>query len=307
MICICIFVFYTSVTHAQTTWADVWTWEILVLDSSENEPTVVTSADPSHSSEITEYIDRLLAMQKQTKWKNSPAFSAWNYAFFEWFNKQLGLIPSEDHDDMIEYTLKQINALTNAEATKKFNIQKWIIVAVLTWIKEMVENDSEVDEKDNDTSDTNSKDNTVEYTSNSVYKVVVETVAWVDYHIYKLNKPHTIKYADFHDDKWSFVSCMYSQCNSLNFSELRLPKRIFVQYTLGEKNEIIDLSKNTWSVKKEVNNDDYAKNDKEDNTVSGIESLVVEEKTTTKSTTTTSQNDDTDLLQELSDIFGWAF
>lgn len=311
MIFICVFVLYTSVAHAQTvTGETVWTWEALVLESVVTETTVSTS---SSSSEVTTYINRLLAMQKQAKWKNSPAFSEWNYAFFEWFNKQLALIPSDDHIDMVNYTLKQITALTTAEATKKFNIQKWIIVAVLTWIKEIVENDNIINDWDDDSNDDDWDDlnDDTDYKSNSLYTVDKETVAWVDYYIYKLNKQHSIKYADFHDDKWSFVHCMYSQCNSLNFSETRLPKKIFVQYSLWEKNEIIDLTKSTWLVKKEIYNDD---DNSEDSEMNKIDDLFAEEKsvttkTTTKTTTTTfsSDNDDSDLLQELSDIFWWAF
>jgi hypothetical protein len=51
----------------------------MVLDSA----TTATKSVTANSSEITTYITRLLAMQTQAKWKNSPAFSEGNYAFFE--------------------------------------------------------------------------------------------------------------------------------------------------------------------------------------------------------------------------------
>lgn len=265
MMIISIFVLYTSVAHAQTSWSPWWTggnqwsWTQMVLDTAVPliEKNVQSKTVTQNNTTVKKYLDRLLALQKQTKWEDSPAFSKWNYDFFVWFTKQLDLLPEEDHIRMVEYTIKQITALTVYQAKENFSIQKWVVIAILTWIQEMVENDNNNDNYREDNSDWDENWETKSnFTTNWLYSIETETVAWVDYYIYTLKKQNTIKYADFHDDKWSFVHCMYSQCNTINFSETRLPKRIFVQYALWEKNEIIDLTKSTWSVKKEIESDD---------------------------------------------------
>ncbi len=108
---------------------------------------------------------------------------------------------------------------------------------------------------------------------------------------------------------------MYSQCDRLIFSETRLPKLISVQYTLGEKNETLDVTKSSPTIKEITNktdkdtDEDTDEEDQEDESISGIDELFADEipvklkTTTTKTNTATTSDDDADLLQELADIF----
>lgn len=244
---------------------------------------------------VLSYLNKFLNLQP--KWSTSPAYSVGNKKFFEWFRDKIADLPSEDHLKTVAYTVDKLEAMSTSEVKKTYNLDKNIAIAILEWIHDMAEKDGNT--SDRTPSETSSSrfspaSSETTHSTNSVYKKEVKEYQWDTYYIYTFVKQESnIKQADFHNNHWSFYTCIYDQCNKVAFPSSANPTDVYVSFANGV-NKVVSLE---WS---------YTSNDDDDADEKNI--------WTSSDTSTDNDDDDTviseddlweeDLLQELSDLFG---
>jgi len=235
---------------------------------------------------VLSYLNKFLNLQP--KRSTSAAYSIWNKAFFEWLRNQIEDLPAEDHLLSISYTVEQLEKMSTEKVKQTYNVDKNIALAILKWIRDMVEKDTLGTVYTSNSSDTSQKAYTKK-SDNTLYEKEVKEYNGKTYYIYTLQNPWTLKLADFHNDHGAFYRCMYQQCDKVVFESSVNPWEVYVTY-------------GNWTMDIVTLDGKYTQSD--DSFESEKENMLTPNKSIETTTTAEKELWEEDLLKELSDLFG---
>lgn len=256
---------------------------------------------------VITYLDKFLVLEQSMG--NSAAYSTGNKEFFISLRTELKKISVTDHMSTLAATIDALDEMSKEEIKKTYDLDKEIWLALLQGIYDMVTADLK------EATTTTKKPTPVAYKptpvlatpnaqqilqDNDLYEVERIEHGKKEYYVLSLNKPGTIKNADFHDMHGTFYNCMYGQCDTIVFENSMKPSQAHIIFTTPWKEEKITFSyTNSWSIGK--------KSGENKKTELPVEKKVVTEKKVatpaTKTPTNTDILDEDDLLKELTDLF----
>lgn len=255
---------------------------------------------------VVTYLDKFLVLEDTMG--NSVAYNTGNKDFFISFKEELQKIPEDDHMSTLASLIDALEEMSKDEIKKTYNLDKEIWLALLKGIYDMVTADlkeattpkkpTPVAYKPTPVLSTPNVEQILQ--DNDLYEVERIEHGKKEYYVLSLNKPGTIKNADFHDTHGTFYNCMYGQCDMIVFETSLKPSQAHIIFTTPWKEEKITFSyTNSSSTEK--------KSAKSKKTELPVEKKVVTEKKAATPATTAPTNtdllDEDALLKELTDLF----